>query len=80
MKILTYKIEGYTSVYNHETQEVEQRSSLAEVVVENPTDEAVTLAKETAYNGEYTIVDDGQPAPDTASTDDVLNALLGVSV
>ena len=37
------------------------------------------IAKAEAYNGEYTIVDDGQPEPDTASADDVLNALLGVT-
>ncbi len=38
------------------------------------------LAKAEAYNGEYEIYDDGQTESDTASTDDVLNALLGVSV
>lgn len=37
-------------------------------------------AKKEAHNGEYTIEDDGQPELDSASTDDVLNALLGVSV
>ena len=36
------------------------------------------IAKREAYNGEYTIEDDGQPEPDSASTDDVLNAMLGV--
>jgi len=37
------------------------------------------IAKREAYNGEYTVEDDGQPEPETdASTDDVLNALLGV--
>ena len=37
------------------------------------------IAKREAYNGEYTIEDDGQPEPETeASTDDVLNAMLGV--
>lgn len=38
------------------------------------------IAKAEAHNGEYTIEDDGQPEPDTASTDDILNALLGVTV
>ena len=38
------------------------------------------IAKREAYNGEYTIEDDGVPELDTATTDDVLNALLGVSV
>ena len=37
------------------------------------------VAKAEAYNGEYTIEDDGQPEPDTTTADDVLNALLGVS-
>lgn len=38
------------------------------------------IAKREAHNGEYTIEDDGQPEPDTTTTDDVLNALLGVTV
>lgn len=37
-------------------------------------------AKKEADNGEYVIEDDGQPEPDTTTTDDVLNALLGVTV
>lgn len=37
------------------------------------------IAKREAYNGDYTIEDDGQPEPETdVSTDDVLNAMLGV--
>lgn len=37
------------------------------------------IAKLEAYNGEYTIEDDGQPEPATeVSTDDVLDAMLGV--
>ena len=37
------------------------------------------IAKAEAYNGEYTIEDDGQPEPEPVeTTDDVLNALLGV--
>lgn len=43
----------------------------------NENNEAI--AKCEAYKGEYTIEDDGQPEPETeASTDDVLNAMLGV--
>ena len=38
------------------------------------------IAKREAYNGEYEIYDDGQPEPENeATTDDVLNALLGVT-
>lgn len=59
MKKLVYKIEGYTGLYNAETEEVEQILSLADVIIENPTDEDVERAKEIAYNGEYTIEDDG---------------------
>ena len=36
------------------------------------------IVKREAYNGEYTIEDDGQPEPNSASTDDVLNTMLGV--
>ena len=37
------------------------------------------IARREAYNGEYTIEDDGQPDPETeVSTDDVLDAMLGV--
>ena len=38
------------------------------------------IAKAEAHNGEYIIEDDGQAEPDTTTTDDVLNALLGVTV
>lgn len=39
------------------------------------------IAKKEAYNGEYTIEDDGKPEPEVVeTTDDVLNALLGVTV
>ncbi len=55
MKVLTYKIEGYTGVYNPETEEVEQRLSLAEVIIENPTDEQIAQAAKTAYKGKYEI-------------------------
>ena len=43
------------------------------------TEENLAIAEAEAYNGEYTIEDDGQPEPDNSTTDDVLNALLGVS-
>lgn len=79
MKVLTYKIKGYTSVYNNDTEEAEQQLSLADVIVRNPTEKDIARAAEIAYNGEYTIEDDGQPEPETeVSTDDVLNAMLGV--
>ena len=47
-----------------------------------PTDDGKIneeIAKREAHKGEYTIEDDGQPEPATVvSTDDVLDAMLGV--
>lgn len=75
MKKLIYQIEGYMGVYNPETKKVEQQLSLAEVTIENPTDEQIAQAAEKAYNGEYTVEDDGQPDPaDTPSQLDVIEA------
>lgn len=43
-------------------------------------DTNLEIAKKEAFNGEYTIEDDGEPEPvPEASTDDVINAMLGVS-
>lgn len=43
----------------------------------NETNEEI--AKKEADNGKYTVDDDGQPEPEPVeTTDDVLNALLGV--
>lgn len=55
-------------------------SSTALCEVETPwSEENGEIAKKEAHNGEYTIEDDGQPELETeASTDDVLNAMLGV--
>lgn len=76
MKKLIYKIAGYTSVYNHETEEAEQQLSLAEVIVENPSDADIERAKEIAYNGIYTIEDDGQQDPiSTPTTEERVEAL-----
>ena len=84
MKKLIYKIEGYIGVYNPETEEVEQRLSPADVMIENPTEEDITKVKEIAYNGEYTIEDDGQPESEAQPTaaeriaelEEALNMLL----
>ena len=49
-------------------------------VMKQATPETFEIAKREAYNGEYTIEDDGEPEPtQEPTTDDVLNALLGVS-
>lgn len=77
MKKLVYKILGHTDVYDHATDRVEQLEVLISVETEY-TEVNLEIAKRDAYNGEYTVVDDGQPESET--TDDVLNALLGVTV
>ena len=76
MKKLIYKIEGYTVVCNPETEEVEQKLSLAKVTVDNPTDEDITRAAEVAYNGEYNIEDDGIEEVVEPSTQDDTDAML----
>ena len=43
------------------------------------TEENIAIAEAEAYNGEYFIEDDGRPEVIQETTDDVLNALLGVS-
>lgn len=41
---------------------------------------ALEIVKETAYNGKHTIDDDGLPEPVVEpTTDDILNAMLGVT-
>lgn len=40
------------------------------------TEENELIAQEEAYNGEYELYDDGEP--EITTTDDVLNAMLGV--
>ena len=81
MKKLIYQIDGYTSVYNPETETVEQHRSFAtvEVLCENQVqfDECYANAEKVAV-GE--IIVEGEFDTATATTDDVLNALLGVTV
>lgn len=76
MKIIKYKF--LSCEINHGTEE---KPIIEQIFFEKSMDwnEAnEEIAKREAYNGEYAIEDDGQPEPDTTTTDDVLNALLGV--
>ena len=63
---------------NHGTEEEPQIEEILYPVEMGWNEINEETAKREAYNGEYTIEDDGQPESDTASTDDVLNAMLGV--
>lgn len=79
MKIIKYNL---CTRVNHGTEKTPVwEDILSEVEIHCTADnleanEAIALKE--AYNGEYTIEDDGQHEPDNSTTDDVLNALLGV--
>lgn len=76
-KIIKY---NFCVSINRGTEEEPRLEDLLTPVVMGWNEVNEEIAKREAYNGEYTIEDDGQPEPDTeATTDDVLNALLGVT-
>lgn len=79
MKRIIYKKTGRITTYDPETMTETFTEILVGVNVEyTETNEAI--AKAEAYKGEYTIEDDSQPEPVAEpTTDDVLNALLGVN-
>ena len=77
MKVLKYRL--MTEV-NHGTEEQPDIQQIFSGVSLEWSEANEELAKREAYNGEYTIEDDGEPEPESEpSTDEVLNALLGVS-
>lgn len=75
MKILKYNLCTHINRGTEKEPKIVEILSPAEMGWNEANEE---IAKREAYNGEYTIEDDGQPEPDTTTTDDVLNALLGV--
>ena len=77
MKVLKYRL--MTEV-NHGTDEQPDIQQIFSDVSLGWSEANEEIAKREAYNGEYEIVDDGEPDPEPEpSTDEVLNALLGVS-
>ena len=73
MKIIRYKFLSAKT----ETEEILIDKEF--LCPESSLEANVEVAKSEAYKGEYTIDDDGQPEPETeVSTDDVLDAMLGV--
>ena len=77
MKIIKYKF--LSCEINHGTEE---NPDIEQIFLEksmgwNEVNEEI--AKAEAYNGEYTIEDDGQPDPMAEpSTDEIIDAMLGV--
>ena len=75
MKNLTYKVMGYTGVYNPQTEEVEQVESPYTVVVECPTqavyDANYPIAEDNAIPGTIDVSGEFDPEPEpTPSGDD----------
>lgn len=65
---------------NYGTEESPKIEQIFTKIERSWTEANEEVAKANAYNGEYTIEDDGQPEPEAQpTTDDVLNALLGVT-
>lgn len=76
MKVIKY---NFCVRINRGTEESPAYENLLTPVIMGWNETNEEIAKREAYNGVYTIEDDGQPEPEhEASTDDVLNALLGV--
>ena len=77
MKKIKYKF--LSCEINHGTEEKPDIEQIFLNAIMTYSEANEEIAKREAYNGEYTIEDDGQPEPETdVSTDDVLNAMLGV--
>jgi hypothetical protein len=73
MKIIKYKF--LSAEVNHGTEE---EPNIEQILIDvtmtwNETNEKV--AKHEAYNGEYEIIDDGQPEPITTTTEERVEAL-----
>ena len=78
-KVIKYKF--LSCEVNHGTEENPDIEQIFLDVTMGWNESNEEIAKKEAYNGEYEIVDDGQPEPEAVeTTDDVLNALLGVTV
>ena len=79
MKIVKYKFLSCEVNQGTEENPVMEQVFLDKTMSWSEANEEI--AKAEAYNGEYTIEDDGQSEPEAVeTTDDVLNALLGVTV
>lgn len=78
MKIIKYNL---CTRINHGTEENPQIEEILSPVTMGWNEANEQIAGKEAHKGEYTIEDDGQPEPEAVeTTDDVLNALLGVRV
>ena len=78
--IIKYKMLSKINTGTDEEPIWEDGFADAKIVFAKADQEAVeALVSAEAYNGEYTVEDDGRPDPVKTTAEDVLNALLGVS-
>lgn len=72
MKILKYNL---CTIINHGTDEEPKIEEVLSPVTMGWNEANEEIAKKEAYNGEYEIVDDGQPEPEIPVEDDVWDEL-----
>lgn len=77
MKIIKYNL---CTRINKGTEEAPEWEDVLSTVEMGWNEASETIAKREAYNGEYTIEDDGQPEPknEISSTEEAFNIFLGV--
>lgn len=72
MKILKYNL---CTKVDHGTEDEQKIEEILYPVTMGWNEANEEIAKKEAYNGEYTIEDDGQPEPETPSEDSVWDEL-----
>ena len=76
------KVIKYRFLSSEVNKGTEEKPNVAQIFIDKTmgwNDANEEIAKREAYNGKYTIEDDGQEEPESVETaDDILNALLGV--
>lgn len=76
-KILKYNL---CTKVNHGTEKEPKIEEILYPVTMGWNEANEEIAKKEAYNGEYTIEDDGEPEPVAEpTTDEIINAMLGVT-
>lgn len=77
MKVIKYNL---CTKINHGTEDEPQIEEVLSAVTMGWNEGNEAIAAKEAHNGVYEIVDDGTPDPETEpTTDDIINAMLGVS-
>ena len=77
MKVLKYDL---CTRVNRGTEDAPQMEEVLSPVTMGWNEVNEEIARREAYNGEYTIEDDGQPEPEYEPTaEEMFNALLGVT-